>query len=170
MRCPFCHNADTRVIDSRLASEGEHVRRRRKCVECSERFTTYESAELNLPMILKSDGRREHFSEDKLRESILRAVEKRPIPMNKVEIALARIKRKLVAKCDREVKSCKLGDWVMAQLRQLDHVAYVRFASVYRNFKDVRAFLDEIEKLQNDLPPEIRRDQLDLLERDGEEI
>lgn len=169
MRCPFCHNADTRVIDSRLANEGEHVRRRRECVACHERFTTYESAELNLPRILKSDGRREPFNEEKLRASILRAAKKRPIPVDEIEIALIRIKRKLIEKGDRQVKSRKLGKWVMEQLRQLDQVAYVRFASVYHSFKDVRAFLDEIEQLKNDLPPEIKKNQLDLLGRGGEE-
>ncbi len=169
MRCPFCSDMDTRVIDSRLVGEGDQVRRRRECTKCTERFTTYESAELNLPRILKSDGRREPFREDKLRGGILRAIEKRPVPMDKVEVAIAQIKHKLRTEGEREVNSRKLGDWVMEQLRTLDQVAYVRFASVYRSFEDVRAFLEEIEKLENDLPPEIKVSQLDLLKSDGDE-
>jgi len=169
MRCPFCSNMDTRVIDSRLVGEGDQIRRRRECIRCTERFTTYESAELNFPRILKSDGRREPFSEDKLRGGILRAIEKRPVAMERVEVSISQIKHKLRTEGEREVKSRKLGDWVMEQLRTLDQVAYVRFASVYRSFEDVRAFLEEIERLENDLPPEIKESQLDLLKSDGEE-
>ena len=169
MRCPFCSNMDTRVIDSRLVGAGDQIRRRRECIKCTERFTTYESAELNFPRILKSDGRREPFSEDKLRGGILRAIEKRPVSMERVEVAISQIKHKLRTEGEREVKSRKLGDWVMEELRTLDQVAYVRFASVYRSFEDVRAFLEEIEQLENDLPPEIKESQLDLLKSDGEE-
>lgn len=169
MRCPFCSNMDTRVIDSRLVGAGDQIRRRRECIKCTERFTTYESAELNFPRILKSDGRREPFSEDKLRGGILRAIEKRPVAMERVEVAISQIKHKLRTEGEREVKSRKLGDWVMEELRTLDQVAYVRFASVYRSFEDVRAFLEEIEQLENDLPPEIKESQLDLLKSDGEE-
>jgi len=169
MRCPFCSNMDTRVIDSRLVGAGDQIRRRRECIKCTERFTTYESAELNFPRILKSDGRREPFSEDKLRGGILRAIEKRPVAMERVEVAISLIKHKLRTEGEREVKSRKLGDWVMEELRTLDQVAYVRFASVYRSFEDVRAFLEEIEQLENDLPPEIKESQLDLLKSDGEE-
>lgn len=163
MRCPFCAATDTRVIDSRLVGEGDQIRRRRECTECNERFTTYENAELNFPRINKTDGRREQFSETKLRGGILRALEKRPVEMDKVETAISRIKHKLRALGEREVKSRKIGDWVMEELRKIDQVAYVRFASVYRSFEDVRAFLEEIERLENELPPEIRKDQLDLL-------
>jgi transcriptional repressor NrdR len=169
MRCPFCSDMDTRVIDSRLVGEGDQIRRRRECTKCTERFTTYESAELNLPRILKSDGRREPYNEDKLRGGFMRAIEKRPVAMDKVEVAVSQIKHKLRTEGEREVNSRKLGDWVMEQLRTLDQVAYVRFASVYRSFEDVRAFLDEIERLENDLPPEIKESQLDLLKSDGEE-
>ncbi len=169
MRCPFCLSTDTRVIDSRLVGAGDQIRRRRECMDCKERFTTYESAELNYPRIIKSDGRREQFSEDKLRGGILRALEKRPVEMNSVEIAVSHIKHKLRAAGDREVKSRKLGDWVMEELRAMDQVAYVRFASVYRSFEDVRAFLEEIEQLENELPPEIKKDQLDLLASDSED-
>ena len=168
MRCPFCSDPDTRVIDSRLVGEGDQIRRRRECTKCKERFTTYEQAELNFPRIIKSDGRREPFKEDKLRGGILRALEKRPVEMERVDIAVEQIKHKLRALGEREVKSRKLGDWVMEQLRGLDQVAYVRFASVYRSFEDVRAFLDEIERLENELPPELKKSQLDLLPSDGD--
>ncbi len=163
MRCPFCTEPDTRVIDSRDASEGDQIRRRRECTDCKERFTTYESAELSLPRIVKSDGRREAFIEGKLRAGLLRALEKRPVEMDAVEISIERIKRHLRESGEREVDSQKVGDWVMEQLRRLDQVAYVRFASVYRSFEDVRAFLDEIESLEKELPPEVKKDQLDLI-------
>ncbi len=168
MRCPFCSHMDTRVIDSRLVGEGDQIRRRRECTECKERFTSYELAELNYPRIIKSDGRREPFNEEKLRGGLLRALEKRPVEMEKIDIALEQIKHKLRASGDREVKSRKVGDWVMEQLRGLDQVAYVRFASVYRSFEDVRAFLDEIERLENELPPELKENQMDLLPTDGD--
>ena len=168
MRCPFCSSENTRVIDSRLADEGDQVRRRRECMECRERFTTYEAAEFNYPRVIKSDGRREQFTEDKLRSGIERALEKRPVPMEQVEIAIARIKHKLRSLGDREVKSRKVGDWVMEELKAVDQVAYLRFASVYQSFADVRAFLDEIEKLEDEMPPELKKSQLDLLnERDN---
>ena len=163
MRCPFCSFEDTRVIDSRMAAEGDLVRRRRECMECRERFTTYEAAEFNYPRVIKSDGRREQFTEDKLRSGIERALEKRPVPMEQVEIAIARIKHKLRSLGDREVKSRKVGDWVMEELKAVDQVAYLRFASVYQSFADVRAFLDEIEKLEDEMPPELKKSQLDLL-------
>jgi len=169
MRCPFCSSTDTKVIDSRLVGEGDQVRRRRECVECRERFTSYELAELNYPRIIKSDGRREQFMEDKLRAGILRALEKRPVEMEKVEIAISHIKHKLRALGEREVKSRKVGDWVMHELRGMDQVAYVRFASVYRSFEDVKAFLEEIERLENELPPELKESQLDLLAGDNSE-
>lgn len=169
MRCPFCSDLDTRVIDSRLVGEGDQIRRRRECTGCKERFTTYETAELNYPRIIKSDGRREPFNEDKLRGGILRALEKRPVEMERIEIAISHIEHTLRASGEREVKSRKLGDLVMEQLRSLDQVAYVRFASVYRSFEDVRAFLEEIERLENELPPELQESQLDMLKTDGEE-
>ena len=169
MRCPFCTNADTRVIDSRLVGEGDQIRRRRECTNCKERFTTYESAELNFPRIIKSDGRREPFKEEKLRGGILRAIEKRPVEMERVEVAVSNIMHKLRASGEREVKSRLVGDWVMEQLRGIDQVAYVRFASVYRSFEDVRAFLEEIERLEHELPPELKKSQLDLLDSDGDE-
>lgn len=170
MKCPFCSDLDTRVIDSRLVGEGNQVRRRRECNKCSERFTTYESAELNFPRIIKSDGRREPFKEEKLRGGILRALEKRPVETERIDIAVSNIMHKLRASGDREVASMTIGNWVMEQLRAIDQVAYVRFASVYRSFEDVRAFLDEIERLEHELPPELQKSQLDLLQaEDGEE-
>jgi len=164
MHCPFCNAEETRVIDSRLVGDaGGQVRRRRVCSRCKERFTTYETAELSLPRIIKSDDRREPFQEDKLRSGMLRALEKRPVGMDRIEMSIDRIKRHLRESGEREVPSRMLGDWVMEQLRVLDQVAYVRFASVYRSFEDVRAFLEEIERLEQELPPEARAQQLDLL-------
>ncbi len=164
MHCPFCTEPDTRVIDSRLVGDnGEQIRRRRECTACKERFTTYETAELSLPRIKKSDGRRELFNEGKLRVGIQRALEKRPVEMDRVEAALQIIQKKCRESGEREVSSRQVGDWVMEQLRSLDQVAYVRFASVYRSFEDVRAFLEEIEMLENELPPEAREQQMDLL-------
>lgn len=169
MRCPFCTDPDSRVIDSRLAGGGEQIRRRRECLQCRERFTTYESAELNFPRIVKSDGRREAFNEEKLRTGILRALEKRPIGMDRVDLAVANVMRKLRASGERELGAARVGEWVMAELRGLDQVAYVRFASVYRSFEDVRAFQEEIERLGQDLPPALKRRQLDLLAPDSDQ-
>lgn len=163
MRCPFCSAKETRVIDSRNLGEGYQVRRRRACMACKERFTTYESAQLSLPRVIKSDGRREPFSEDKLRAGMLRALEKRPVSTDSIEDAISAIERRLRESGDREVLSRKVGELVMEKLRELDQVAYVRFASVYRSFEDVRAFLEEIERLENELPPEVKKVQLDLL-------
>ena len=163
MRCPFCSCADTKVIDSRLVGEGDQIRRRRECTECKERLTSYESAELNYPRVIKSDARREKFSEEKLRSGIMRALEKRPVEMERVELAMLHIKHKMRAMGEREVKARKVGDWVMEELRGMDQVAYVRFASVYQSFEDVRAFLEEIERLEHELPPELQKSQMDLL-------
>ena len=165
MRCPFCSYEDTRVIDSRLADEGAQVRRRRECMECRERFTTYEAAEFSYPRVIKSDGRRERFTEKKLRFGILRSLEKRPVAMEKVEISIARIKHRLRSLGAKEVKSRKVGDWVMEELKSVDQVAYLRFASVYQSFADARAFLDEIEKLEDEMPRELKKSQLDLLKK-----
>ncbi|MCF6236685.1 MAG: transcriptional regulator NrdR [Gammaproteobacteria bacterium] len=149
MRCPFCFKADTKVIDSRLTSEGDMVRRRRECLSCSERFTTYETAELVMPRIIKSDGCREPFNDEKLRTGILRALEKRPVSTESIDAALNRIKHQLRGSGEREVKSRTLGEWVMNELRELDEVAYVRFASVYLRFENVSAFREEVERLEN---------------------
>lgn len=148
MRCPFCSAHDTRVIDSRLAYDGDQVRRRRECGECKERFTTYEAVELTLPRVIKRDGIREPFDENKLRSGMLRALEKRPVDSDRIEAAITQIKRELTAKGDREVPAQELGEKVMKALSALDHVAFVRFASVYRSFQDVSEFTDMIEGLQ----------------------
>ena len=169
MRCPFCSAARTNVVDSRMAGEGDQVRRRRKCAECGERFTSYESPELSYPRIVKSDDRREEFNEDKLRAGIQRSLEKRPIKTQEVEDAIGRIKRRLRTLGEREIAAREVGEQVMGELRGIDHVAYVRFASVYRNFEDVRAFLEEIEQLENELPPALKQGQMDLLTRDEDE-
>jgi len=148
MRCPFCATHDTRVIDSRLANEGDQVRRRRECIACKERFTTYEFAELVLPRIVKRSGVREPFEEQKLRAGILRALEKRPVDSNDIEAAINRIKKDLMATGEREISAQQLGEKVMRELKLLDHVAFIRFASVYRSFQDVSEFTDMIENLK----------------------
>ena len=147
MRCPFCGAEDTKVIDSRLVAEGDQVRRRRECQSCSERFTSYETAELLLPKVVKQNGIREPFNEDKLRNGILRALEKRPVSVEQIEAAVHNLKHALMATGEREVSSLKIGEGVMDLLRELDHVAYVRFASVYRSFQDLDEFRQEIDKL-----------------------
>lgn len=147
MRCPFCATQDTRVIDSRLASDGDQVRRRRECSSCKERFTTYEVAELTLPKIIKRDGARENFDENKLRSGIHRALEKRPVKSEDIEATVSRIKKSMTATGDREIQADDLGELVMKELSSLDHVAFVRFASVYRSFQDVNEFTKMIENL-----------------------
>ena len=147
MYCPFCNADDTKVIDSRLIREGNQTRRRRECPDCRERFTTYETAELSLPRLIKRDGRRTPFSEEKLRAGILKALEKRPVSVEQIETAIARIIRKAMTSGEREIPSSQLGEWVMEELHQLDQVAYVRFASVYRCFQDIDEFRREITKL-----------------------
>ena len=169
MRCPFCSHLVTKVKDSRENGEGDQVRRGRECVACGARFTSYETVELNLPRIIKSDNRREAFDEDKLRAGILRAVEKCPVEMERVETAISNIKNNLRAIGEREVKSIKIGSWVMEELKGLDKVAFVRFASVYKTFAELGDFIDEIESLEHELPPELKKNQLDLLESDGDE-
>ena len=147
MRCPFCNHPETKVIDSRLVAEGDQVRRRRECLECGERFTSFESAELVLPRVIKSNGNRQPFDEDKLRSGILRAIEKRPISLEMVDSTINSIKYKLRATGEREVNTRAVGELVMDALRDLDQVAYVRFASVYRSFQDLSEFKDEIDRL-----------------------
>ncbi len=163
MHCPFCSAEDTRVVDSRTADDGSSVRRRRECTQCGERFTTYENAQLRMPQLIKSDGRREAFSEDKLRNGIKRALEKRPVDVGATEAAIGRLRHKMITAGDREVSSRQLGEWVMDELRELDAVAYVRFASVYRSFSDVDAFSEEVQRLQNQPGAEARRKQLKLI-------
>jgi len=150
MQCPFCNALDTKVIDSRLVAEGNQVRRRRECITCAERFTTYETAELVMPRIIKQNGNREPFDENKLHAGLLKALEKRPVSIERVDEAINRIKNHLRATGEREVPSRIVGEQVMQELRQLDEVAYVRFASVYRSFKDLNEFRAEIDRLAND--------------------
>jgi len=150
MHCPFCSHNETKVIDSRLMAEGEQIRRRRECIECNERFTTFEVAELLMPKVIKQDGSRQPFDEEKLRAGILRSLEKRPVGVEAIESAINRIKHKLRASGEREVPTQFLGETVMEQLRGLDEVAYVRFASVYRSFKDLNEFRAEIERLEQE--------------------
>ena len=152
MHCPFCQHEDTRVIDSRLTEDGSSVRRRRECEQCGERFNTFETAELKLPTIVKSGERRETFDERKLRVSFERALQKRPVASDAVDAAVRAIINDLRRSGEREVPSRQLGELVMRELKNLDQVAYVRFASVYRKFEDVHAFREEIEKLERDLP------------------
>ena len=147
MHCPFCGAQDTKVIDSRLANEGTMVRRRRECLTCNERFTTFETVELNMPHVVKSDGSRVAFDLEKLRKGLLKALEKRPVSMDKVDDAIQIVIKKARLSGEREIDSKQIGEWVMNELRAMDHVAYVRFASVYRSFQDLDEFKNEIEKL-----------------------
>ncbi|EGQ7881023.1 transcriptional regulator NrdR [Vibrio cholerae] len=149
MHCPFCSENDTKVIDSRLVADGHQVRRRRQCLACNERFTTFESAELVMPRVIKSNGNREPFDEEKMIGGLQRALEKRPVSSDAIELAISTIKSKLRATGEREVPSKLIGNLVMEQLKVLDKVAYIRFASVYRSFEDVREFGEEIAKLQD---------------------
>ncbi|GAA4651720.1 transcriptional regulator NrdR [Kistimonas scapharcae] len=150
MHCPFCNADDTKVIDSRLVAEGTQVRRRRECLTCSERFTTYESAELVMPRIVKQDGSREPFDEEKLRAGLLRALEKRPVSTERIEEAISRIEHRLRATGEREINSRMVGEEVMSALQELDEVAYIRFASVYRRFQDLTEFREEIDRLEKE--------------------
>jgi transcriptional repressor NrdR len=150
MHCPFCNAVDTKVIDSRLVAEGNQVRRRRECITCAERFTTFESAELVMPRVVKQNGEREPFNEDKLRAGMLKALEKRPVSIEQVDEAISRINHALRALGEREVSSKLLGEKVMQELRRLDEVAYVRFASVYRSFKDLNEFREVIDSMAQD--------------------
>lgn len=148
MHCPYCNATDTKVIDSRLVTDGNQVRRRRECQACGERVTTFESAELLMPRVVKQDGKREPFDEAKLRHGLAKALEKRPVSMEQMDAAASRIQHELRSTGEREVNSRDIGEAVMKQLRELDEVAYVRFASVYRSFQDISEFRDEIDRLE----------------------
>jgi len=163
MYCPFCSHEETKVIDSRLAGEGRQIRRRRQCLQCNERFTTFESAELVMPRIIKNDSSRQPFDEDKLRNSMVRALEKRPVPSEDLEQAIGRLVHKLRTMGEREVPSRLVGDLVMQELHELDEVAYVRFASVYRRFQDITEFEEEIRRLQRISEMAASREQMSLL-------
>ena len=153
MRCPFCSHEDTKVIDSRLVAEGGQVRRRRECTSCSERFTTYEAAELLMPRVIKGDGSREPFDEEKLRSGIMRALEKRTVSVEKIEAVINQIEHALQATGEREIESMRVGELVMDSLKQLDQVAFVRFASVYRDVKDLNKSREEIDRLAEEPTP-----------------
>ncbi|MCF8192458.1 MAG: hypothetical protein RIS59_193 [Pseudomonadota bacterium] len=147
MRCPFCGESDTQVVDSRASDDGSSIRRRRRCVTCDRRFSTVESSELRLPQVVKGNGQRQEFDRDKLRTAFARALHKRPVPAEQVDAAIAGVVQQLLASGEREIASRDIGERVMSALHRLDKVAYVRFASVYRSFKDVNDFRQVIEDL-----------------------
>lgn len=148
MRCPFCQHADTQVIDSRASDEGASIRRRRKCLDCAKRFTTYERVELALPTVIKRGGGRADYDRAKLRASMQLSLRKRPVSREAVDEAIARIEDKLLSSAQREIKSEKVGELVMRELRRLDKVAYIRFASVYRSFEDVDEFAEVVKEVR----------------------
>jgi len=162
MYCPFCNHQETKVIDSRLASEGQQIRRRRECLRCAERFTTFESAELVMPRIIKNDSSREPFDERKLRNSLLKALEKRPVSSEALDAAVVHVCQKLRAMGEREVASRLVGEMAMEELHHLDEVAYVRFASIYRSFQDIDAFREEIDRMRHRRSREATEAQLAL--------
>jgi|TARA_B110000967_G_C18876843_1_gene558796 transcriptional repressor NrdR len=147
MKCPFCSKEDTQVIDSRVNEQGNSIRRRRRCSSCEKRFTTYEHIELSLPQVVKQDGKREEFSKEKLLHSFTRALHKRPVPVEFIDQAVESIVTKILANGDREIHSRDMGEIVMYELKKLDKVAYIRFASVYRSFSDVEDFNNAIKDL-----------------------
>ncbi len=163
MHCPFCNHAETKVIDSRLAGDGHQVRRRRECLRCGERCTTFETAELVMPRVIKRDETREPFDDAKLRGGMVRALEKRPVSSEAIEAALARISHRLQTMGEREIPARAIGEMVMEELRALDEVAYVRYASVYRSFQHVESFQEEIHRLKELAAADSRRDQMSLL-------
>jgi transcriptional repressor NrdR len=148
MKCPFCHHPDTQVIDSRASDEGAVIRRRRRCLDCDKRFTTYERVELAMPTLIKRGGVRAEYDRNKLRASMLLALRKRPVPREAVDEAIGRIEEKLLSSAQREVKSEKLGELVMRELKRIDKVAYIRFASVYRSFEDVDEFAEVVKEVR----------------------
>jgi transcriptional repressor NrdR len=153
MKCPFCANPDTQVVDSRVSEEGDTIRRRRRCLACDKRFTTYERVELTMPTVVKRNGSRSDFDVSKLRGSLKMALRKRPVAVEAVDAAVARIEETLLTSGKREVPSASIGELVMAELKKLDKVAYVRFASVYRSFEDIGEFIDAIREMQGPLLP-----------------
>lgn len=150
MKCPFCGNPDTQVVDSRVSEEGDSIRRRRRCTACDKRFTTFETAEVRLPQVVKQNGQRSEFDRDKVRVSFMRALHKRPVPTSLVDEAISRILQKVLTLGVREIPSRQIGEMVMSELKKLDQVAYIRFASVYRSFEDIDDFRDVIKEVQCD--------------------
>ena len=167
MKCPFCGAPDTRVVDSRLASESAQVRRRRECFACGARFTTYESPMLNMPMVIKQDGSRDAFDEQRLRSGMMRALEKRPVSAERIEDAVNHIKRQLAGLDSREVSSREIGEMVMHELQRVDQVAYIRFASVYLSFEDIQAFEEIIHRLASEPTPEEHQRQVPLIDEES---
>ena len=165
MHCPFCQHTDTRVIDSRVSEDGATIRRRRECEACGERFSTLENIEIKLPAVIKGDGRRDTFDARKLRAGFDRALQKRPVAEEQIEAAVRAVVHQLRMSGERELPSIRVGEYVMAELRKLDHVGYVRFASVYRAFEDVADFREELDRLESDHGGE---GQLPLLEGESE--
>jgi transcriptional repressor NrdR len=147
MRCPYCNHTDAKVVDSRASKEGDAIRRRRECLKCEKRYTTYERIEEVAQMVVKKDGRREQFDRWKVRAGILKAVEKRPVTLDQIENVIDEVERQLFSTTDREVSTVQIGEAVMMKLKGLDEVAYVRFASVYRQFKDLNEFMDELKSM-----------------------
>ena len=164
MHCPFCNFTDTKVIDSRLTANNSQVKRRRECVSCENRWSTLESADLNLPRVIKKDNSREDFSENKVERGIIRALNKRSVDKDAIDIAIQNIKNKLKAISDKEIISSQIGILVMQELKDLDQVAYIRFASVYHSFEDLQAFQDIINIIEKDLTPEMKKTQLKLID------
>lgn len=167
MHCPFCNFADTKVVDSRLSGNDSQVRRRRECLNCGSRWSTIESAELNLPRVIKKDNSREDFSEKKVELGILRALNKRSVDKGSIDTAIQNIINKLKALTDKEIISSQIGVLVMQELRELDQVAYIRFASVYHSFEDLQAFQDIINIIEKDLTPEMIKTQLKLIDEEN---
>lgn len=165
--CPLCNHNETRVVDSRLTRDGMQIRRRRECTGCNNRFNTFETPELKAPRIIKSDGNREEFSEDKLRQGMLKALEKRPVETREVERAIRGLVREISSVEDAEIPSSLIGEWVMRELGRLDQVAYVRFASVYKQFEDVQAFSELVERLERENPGSLDQRQISLLDLPG---
>jgi len=147
MKCPFCESQEDKVIDSRVSKEGNAIRRRRECLKCGKRFTSYERVEELAPMVIKKDGRRESFNADKIRSGLLIACKKRPIETDKIDEIVDNIEKKLIGLGEKEIPSSSIGEEIMAALKELDKVAYVRFASVYRQFKDINELMDEVKTL-----------------------
>ncbi len=168
MYCPFCGDQETKVVDSRLAGDGYQIRRRRECTGCAERFTTFESAEFVLPKLVKTDESREPFDEAKLRSGILKATEKRPISSEAIEELISRVIRKVQKMGEREIQSRLLGEIVIDELREIDEIAFVRYASVYRRFQDVEEFEKEIESLRDATPMEKKRTQISIFQDEEE--
>ena len=161
MKCPFCHHDDTTVLDTRVSEEGDVIRRRRRCANCDKRFTTYERIELTMPVIVKKNGSRSEFDVTKLRASLMLALRKRPVSAEAVDVAVQNIQEKLLSSGSREVVSGQVGELVMRELKRLDKIAYIRFASVYKSFEDITEFQDAIEEVGHDKKPARNRRKTD---------